>query len=360
MLFTDKTTFDGLKITADGYLVANVRAARTGIQNYLGSEVGKPEMSTVRVYRPEAEVFHKDTLASFTHIPITNDHPPESVTADNWKKYGVGDTGEDVARDGETMRVSMMVKDAAAIRAVEGGKRELSCGYNCDLKWESGFTKDGQPYDAVQTNIRGNHLAIVNAARGGPTLKIGDEAMTKMIMVDGHSVEMSDAAAIAVAVLQHKLTDAEMKVATIAAKDTQIATLTATVSAKDGEIAVLKDTATKNVITPALIDAAVTARGLVIDAAKKIVPTFDATGKTDAEIRKAIVTARLGDAAATMDDAAIGGAFQALTASTVVDTVRSTYATVMPTNVVQFDASKAQATMDAAHAAMVASLTVAK
>lgn len=41
--------------TADGYLVADVRAARTGIQQYRAVEVGRPELDVVNVYRPPAE-----------------------------------------------------------------------------------------------------------------------------------------------------------------------------------------------------------------------------------------------------------------------------------------------------------------
>lgn len=81
MLFTDKITMDGSRRTGDGYLAANARVARTGIQTYLGREVGKPDMATVKVFRPESEVFHTDALRSFAHRPVTNDHPPEAVSA---------------------------------------------------------------------------------------------------------------------------------------------------------------------------------------------------------------------------------------------------------------------------------------
>ena len=46
-----------IRTTADGYLVATPRIARTGIQIYNGAEVGRPEMPQVRIYRPPEEVF---------------------------------------------------------------------------------------------------------------------------------------------------------------------------------------------------------------------------------------------------------------------------------------------------------------
>ncbi|MBP2238095.1 hypothetical protein J2Z31_004622 [Sinorhizobium kostiense] len=53
MRFIDASTIAGTRRTADGYLVADVRTARTGIQLYAGHEVGKPQMQVVKVYRPE-------------------------------------------------------------------------------------------------------------------------------------------------------------------------------------------------------------------------------------------------------------------------------------------------------------------
>lgn len=69
MKFTDRVTIAGTRRRDDGYLVADARVARTGIQVYAGWEVGKPEKDTVRVYRPEGEVFARDAMASFAHRP---------------------------------------------------------------------------------------------------------------------------------------------------------------------------------------------------------------------------------------------------------------------------------------------------
>jgi len=125
MKFTDAASLAGTRRRNDGYLVADARVARTGIQLYAGYEVGKPEMPVVRVYRPDAEVFSRDTLASFAHRPVTNDHPEEPVTADNWREHAVGQTADEIARDGQFIRVPLMVADAATIKAIEDGKREL-------------------------------------------------------------------------------------------------------------------------------------------------------------------------------------------------------------------------------------------
>ncbi|WP_270374972.1 DUF2213 domain-containing protein [Marinicauda sp. Alg238-R41] len=322
MQLFDTLTLDGVRKTADGYLAAEVRAARAGIQTYLGAEVdpsGKrfaPD-SQVRVYRPESEVFNKDSLHSFAHRPVTLDHPPEAVTADNWRRYAVGQTGDEVVRDGEFVRVPMVLMDAAAIKAVEAGSRQLSMGYSTELKFEDGLTPQGEAYDAVQTALSMNHLAVVRRARGGPDLKIGDVEgepdmpdNLKTVAVDGLSVSTTDQGAQAIAKLQAdrdaartEATEAKDEHAkALAAKDADLAK-------KDAEIDDLK----AKVLDAAAMDAAVQKRADLIDRARKVAPKVETKGLTDAEIRKAVVTAVRGaDAVKDKSDAYIDAAFDLL------------------------------------------------
>ncbi len=176
MILYDSFVLDGVRRTSDGYLAAFARVARTGIQVYKGSELGRPDLDKVRVYRPPEEVFHEDALKSFAHRPVTLRHPSTPVTAKNWKRHAGGQTGDQVVRDGEYIRVPMVMMDQGLIDAYEkDGVRELSMGYSTDIKWRTGVTDSGEEYDAVQTAIRGNHLAVVPVARGGDQLRIGDE-----------------------------------------------------------------------------------------------------------------------------------------------------------------------------------------
>ena len=172
----DAFVIDGVRKTEDGYLAAFAKVARTGIQIYRGSELGRPDLDKVRVYRPPEEVFHADALKSFAHRPVTMRHPPVPVTAKNWKKFAGGQTGDEVVRDGEFVRVPLVMMDSAMIDAYErDGIKELSMGYSTDIQWRTGVTDAGEEYDAVQTDIRANHLALVPVARGGDQLRLGDE-----------------------------------------------------------------------------------------------------------------------------------------------------------------------------------------
>lgn len=309
MKFTDRAQIGGMKETQDGYLVGSLRCARTGLQSYLGSELGLPTNDVISVYRPESEVFSRESLASYANKPISDDHPPEFVTADNWKQYGKGDIGSDVVRDGEFVSVSYKIMDGDTIAKVKAGKAEVSMGYMAEIDFQDGVTPDGEPYQAIQKNIRINHLAIVDRGRAGsecgfsdkainwgtsPITKVGDNQVTlKTLIVDGLTVETTEQGLTAVnkiADAKHEavkaLSDAKAEHETaINAKDTELA-------AKDAEIDALK--AAK--LSDAEIDAKVQARSDLLTKAKSVADT-DFTGLSDADIKKAAVVAKLGDAA---------------------------------------------------------------
>lgn len=319
MQFTDAVTVAGTRRRDDGSLLADARIARTGIQTYLGSEVGKPDMAMVRVYRPGTEVFSEDTLKSAAHRPVTNDHPAELVTADNWKAHAVGQTGDEITGEGIFIRVPLMVSDGETIKAIEAGKQELSAGYTCDLAFEPGTTPAGEAYDAIQKNIRINHVAIVARGRAGSQVRIGDGAVQwgaspliedkqpgrepittekdvmsdalKTVVLGDKAVQVAigDVAAFDAFKAETAKTIADLNTThatALAAKDKEIAT-------KDAEIDALKG----KIVDGAALDKLVADRAALCAVAAKIAPTVKLDGLADADIRKAVVTAKLGDAA---------------------------------------------------------------
>lgn len=165
-----------MRITADGYLVASPRIARTGIQLYRGAEVDRPDLEVVRVYRPADQVFNNKAMASLAHRPVTFDHPDENITSRNWRAHAVGYVAGEVARDGDFIRVPLALMDQDAIEAVKDGHAQLSVGYGAKLVWGDGKTDSGEQYDAMQTDIRANHIAVVKRARGGDNLRMGDDS----------------------------------------------------------------------------------------------------------------------------------------------------------------------------------------
>lgn len=313
--FVDSASVGAVRKTTDGYVVAQVRAARTGIQYYNGDEVGRPDLGVVAIYRPESEVFAIDSLKSYVGKPLTNEHPPEPVTAQNWKKYAAGDIGQEVARDGEFVSIPITMMDQAAINSYESGRKELSMGYTHNIEFVDGVAPCGTPYQAVSRNLRMNHIALVDRGRAGSKCRVGDSAGNakwgaspitidndevtqvdkpnlKNVIVDGLSVQTTDQGAQAIdklqkdnAALQAKLDSKDADYGKeLAAKDAEI-------KAKDEEIKTLKDSQ----LSDAELDKRVADRASLVQKASKLASDEDFTGMSDDEVRKAAVVAVTGE-----------------------------------------------------------------
>lgn len=323
----EQAVIDGasVRMTRDGYIVARAKTARTGIQLYSARELGltdRPATEMVRVYRPPEEVFHKDAMASMAHRPVTVDHPPEMVTAKNWKRYSGGITGGEIVRDGDFVDVPLTLMDQVAIDAYEAGKRQLSWGYTSDIELGDGVSPEGENYQAIQRNIRCNHLATCDLARGGPDLRLGDrqparerhpmsDIQLKTIMVDGLQVQTTDAGEAAINKLKGMLDTSAKALETALADATSAkAKFDADLALKDKEIEDLK----AKVPDAAALDALATGRAKLISDAKAMAgDDLVVDGKSDAEIRKAAVSKVLGDNKVTgKDDAFFTHAFDGL------------------------------------------------
>ena len=186
MFVSDALTLDAPRRTTDGYLAVRARASRTGVYQYAGYEVdpdnkhGLRDQASVNVLRDDADVFDKRSVHSFIGKPITNDHPTEAVTASNWKDHA-GGVVMGAIRDGDHLAFDLMLTDADAIAKVNAGKRELSNGYSCDLVHGDFVASDGVRCAFKQTNIRGNHVAIVDKGRAGPACAIRDAATCESV-----------------------------------------------------------------------------------------------------------------------------------------------------------------------------------
>lgn len=350
------------ELTAEGYMVArNCTLARTGVQTYRAYELGldaegMDPMRVIRLHRPAEEVFDGQSMASFESKPVTIEHPPVAVTADNWEQLAKGEA-RDVCRMGEMMCGTLMIKSKDAIDAVQSGKNQLSNGYTFDLDMTPGTTFNGQAYDGVQRNIRGNHIAIVDAARCGSACRIADsdtstqgaktmaDALRKVI-VDGIPLEVNDTAAAAIDKLQNQLKAAQDAQVTATKVDLKVGdsvvTLMLVGDSKPVQDAFAKlvsdhaaevDTLKKDVITPEARDAMVADWAKLIGDAKRLVPDLVTDGKTCVQIRreavaalakdgvgKAVAEAVLaGKTAADADPDTIRTAFAALSASIKAD-----------------------------------------
>lgn len=159
--------------TVEGFLICrNVPIARTGEMNYLESELKEDGDTSkmVKVFRSPEEVFSEAALSSFEGKPVTDEHPPELLTPDTCSRYARGHAQNIRKGEGEWdghVIADLHIQDEELIRAVQGGKREISCGYECS------YTDNGDGTYS-QHDIRGNHIAVVTRGRAGNHVAILD------------------------------------------------------------------------------------------------------------------------------------------------------------------------------------------
>ncbi len=158
-------------LTPEGYLLCqDVPIARTGTMEYAPGELDVPAGpdGIIRIERGESDVFRPETLASFEGKPVTDDHQGW-ITPENWSKFSCG-VVQNVRKVGDLMVADMLITTQAAIDKVQGGKDEVSCGYDAQYEVLG-------PGRARQFEIVGNHVALVDNGRCGPRCSIGDNAM---------------------------------------------------------------------------------------------------------------------------------------------------------------------------------------
>lgn len=289
--------------TDEGYLLVPSRISRTGIQQYLAIEMGltdRDPTDIVNVYRPPEEVFSDESLASFINKPVTNGHPPELVNASNFKTYSVGNSGNNITRDGMFVKADLIIMDEQSIKDIESGKSELSNGYLSDIEWASGVTPDGESFDAIQRNIKGNHIAIVERGRAGPACRVadnspnlGDKVIMAKITIDGVDYEVSDQAAQAVSKLQANLTDAEEKAQTeaekVKAKEDEMEEAKKKAKKTEDSLQAKLDDAKSKILTNDAIDKLVAARAKLADTVLSICPDIQLDGKDNLTLVKEVV-----------------------------------------------------------------------
>ena len=174
---------DTTYFTAEGYLVDHPILTSCGIFEY-----AQPDGSIRRELRLPEHVFAPESLKSYKGRPIIITHEASYVDKDNVSQEQIGTILSEGYRDGENVRAEIVIHDTDAMKRC--GLRELSLGYNQTPIEEPGVW-NGQPYDAIQTHISINHLALVASARAGdqarlnvdgsdePELKGGKQSMNE-------------------------------------------------------------------------------------------------------------------------------------------------------------------------------------
>jgi hypothetical protein len=158
------------------------------VRPYLGKNIdpdgtmGLEPDKVYNVYRPWSELSKAEALQTFNGKPFRNEHEmvgtAEGITSTDDTQVGGSIYNARPAEDGSHVIVADLTIFSKEIQdLIESGKKELSLGYFCDYRKESG-TFDGQAYDFVQCDIEGNHIALVDRGRMGRDVRVFDKAIT--------------------------------------------------------------------------------------------------------------------------------------------------------------------------------------
>jgi hypothetical protein len=160
------------RLTAEGYLLADALLARDGLLEYSDGK------ETWYEYRPRAEL--EAAAASWCLQPVTDKHPARMVDASTWSKVARGvcaSVPTIVDLDGVAyMHAKLLITDGALIDRVQkqhdkGEPVQLSIGFTSVVIERAGEYA-GTPFRFVQTEIVGNHEAIVDEGRAGPICRV--------------------------------------------------------------------------------------------------------------------------------------------------------------------------------------------
>lgn len=278
MFLNDKVDLASKRIyTDEGYLKVPALISRAGLYNYTARELGVKDRNpndVIIVYRSESEVFDEESLNSFKHKPVTNEHPSDGVNSKNYSKLAIGHSTSNVFKDDDGITAELIITDSKAIHDIKNGKVQMSNGYKCKISHISGMYED-QHYDAIQTGIRGNHIALVVSGRAGKDYKISDnlneEQMTKNIKDED--------------TVKDKLNTSKIENRLVAIEDS----LNSIKNTLEAPIKKIEDEAAK-ISDEDKFDAAVNAKVSVIKDAVKVMSNIDITGKSAIEIMKTVIS----------------------------------------------------------------------
>ena len=196
----DSTPLRKTTKTTTGALVGEAVITKVGIFSYRRKD------GSIRLeLRDEAEV--SKSAPSFVLSPMTLLHPKTKtgfVTSKDAKDVVVGTIGTP-RLDGDDMIAEFHVLDVEAVEAVESGEAcELSCGYDADFDPTPGVWR-GQRYDGRQTNIRGNHVAIVPRGRAGSEARIRLDAADDAELINPQTTHKETSMFITIGGVKHKI-----------------------------------------------------------------------------------------------------------------------------------------------------------
>lgn len=162
-----------------------------GVYPYTGKQINE-ELEPDKIYyvlRPGSELSKPETIDSFKLVPWIAGHKmlgnaPGGKPAEEVGVTGV--VGQNVYYEQGVLYGNLKIFSDGHKSIIDGGVKDLSLGYVCNFEYAPGIFK-GKPYDFIQRNITGNHLATVTSGRMGELVSVCDSIDFKQ-----ESTEMAD------------------------------------------------------------------------------------------------------------------------------------------------------------------------
>lgn len=298
----DKAYIKDWMETPEGYLTVNVPITRPGVFPYQRQD-GTVQMEAKL---PE-EIFNDRVLYTARSKPVTDGHPNEPVTVDNYQTYAKGMSHTDSRVEDLKVYISLTVTDKGLIQKIFDGYNEISIGFMSEVVAESG-TYDGQNYEYVQRNIEINHIAVVEKGRAGPEVAIradsdawqvdsqdepeGSKKEMAKIKIKDTEYEVDETVKAHITALEKKVNEKGNE----KEKDTKgdaadaflgrLDAMQAQLDAKEAELAAEK----AKQLTGDALDKLVAERVELISTAKPLLgDSFDFIGKSDRDIKEAVI-----------------------------------------------------------------------
>ncbi|MCM0627408.1 DUF2213 domain-containing protein [Lysinibacillus sp. OL1_EC] len=280
--------------TPEGYLTVNVPITRPGVFPYQRQD-GTVQMEA----KLPDEIFSDRTIRSARSKPVTDGHPNEPVTIDNYQAYAKGMSHTDSRVEDFKLYISLTVTDKALIEKIHQGYNEISIGFLSDVVAESG-TYNGDQYEYVQRNVEINHIAIVEKGRAGPEVAIradsdawqidekegGNTEMAK-IKIEGTEYEVDPAVKAHIDALKAKEETAKAKGDSLDTLQGRYDALEVKLQNTEQDLANAK----AKQLSEDEFDKKVEERVGLISTAKPLLgDSFDFTGKSEREIKEAVIS----------------------------------------------------------------------
>lgn len=160
----DSVPLEKVEYTPEGFLIDTPVVTSIGIFEYHDADG-----DVRKELRLPEHVFTEESLATYEGKPVIITHDAGRVSKDNVDDEIVGTILSKGYQDGDDVRAKIIIHSIDEVK--KSGMRELSLGYDLILD-ETPGEWNGQPYDAIQTEIVINHLAIVREARAGEQARL--------------------------------------------------------------------------------------------------------------------------------------------------------------------------------------------